>query len=70
LEKAEHGRELAIRNELIRLERLEHLAKKFDQKAAMRETWLGENLKLVSQVSPFQILCIFSATSGLWMSAL
>nr|CAB3266546.1 spectrin beta chain, non-erythrocytic 1-like [Phallusia mammillata] len=49
LEKAEHGRELALRNELIRQERLDHLAKKFDQKSAMRETWLGENLKLVSQ---------------------
>nr|XP_026689485.1 spectrin beta chain, non-erythrocytic 1 isoform X2 [Ciona intestinalis] len=49
LEKAEHGRELAIRNELIRQERLEHLASRFDRKAAMRETWLSENQKLVTQ---------------------
>uniref|UniRef100_H2ZPE1 Spectrin beta chain n=1 Tax=Ciona savignyi TaxID=51511 RepID=H2ZPE1_CIOSA len=49
LEKAEHGRELAIRNELIRQERLELLASRFDRKAAMRETWLSENQKLVTQ---------------------
>nr|prf beta spectrin (beta fodrin) [Mus musculus] len=41
LEKAEHERELALRNELIRQEK--------DRKAAMRETWLSENQRLVSQ---------------------
>lgn len=50
LEKAEHGRELALREELSRQERLEQLANKFDRKAAMRETWLSDNQKLVSQV--------------------
>ncbi|XP_076810469.1 spectrin beta chain, non-erythrocytic 1-like isoform X3 [Clavelina lepadiformis] len=49
LEKAEHGRELALRNELLRQERLEHLASRFDRKAAMRETWLSENQRLVTQ---------------------
>ncbi|XP_077975326.1 spectrin beta chain, non-erythrocytic 1-like isoform X4 [Styela clava] len=49
LEKAEHNRELALRNELIRQERLEQLASRFDRKAAMRETWLSDNQKLVSQ---------------------
>uniref|UniRef100_A0A8C5M7R5 Spectrin beta chain n=1 Tax=Leptobrachium leishanense TaxID=445787 RepID=A0A8C5M7R5_9ANUR len=49
LEKAEHERELALRIELIRQEKLEQLARRFDRKAAMRETWLSENQRLVSQ---------------------
>lgn len=50
MEKAEHERELALRTELIRQEKLEQLARRFDRKAAMRETWLSENQRLVSQV--------------------
>ncbi|NWV33603.1 SPTB1 protein, partial [Grantiella picta] len=50
LEKAEHERELALRNELIRQEKLEQLARRFDRKAAMREAWLSENQRLVAQV--------------------
>ncbi|KAG8550836.1 hypothetical protein GDO81_019614 [Engystomops pustulosus] len=49
LEKAEHDREVALRNELIRQEKLELLSQRFDQKAAMREAWLSENQRLVSQ---------------------
>ncbi|NWZ81052.1 SPTB1 protein, partial [Poecile atricapillus] len=49
LEKAEHERELALRNELIRQEKLEQLARRFDRKAAMREAWLSENKRLVAQ---------------------
>uniref|UniRef100_A0A672V0U3 Spectrin beta chain n=1 Tax=Strigops habroptila TaxID=2489341 RepID=A0A672V0U3_STRHB len=49
LEKAEHERELALRNELIRQEKLEQLARRFDRKAAMREAWLSENQCLVAQ---------------------
>ena len=49
LEKAEHRRELALREELIRQEKLEQLAARFDRKAGMRETWLSENQRLVSQ---------------------
>ncbi|CAF96656.1 unnamed protein product, partial [Tetraodon nigroviridis] len=49
LERAEHERELALRTELIRQEKLEQLARRFDRKAAMRETWLSENQRLVSQ---------------------
>ncbi|XP_075692211.1 spectrin beta chain, non-erythrocytic 4 [Rhinoderma darwinii] len=49
LEKAEHEREVALRNELIRQEKLELLSQRFDQKAAMREAWLSENQRLVSQ---------------------
>ena len=50
LEKAEHERELALREELIRQEKLEQLAARFDRKASMRETWLSENQRLVAQV--------------------
>lgn len=50
LEKAEHERELALKEELIRQEKLEQLAARFDRKAGMRETWLAENQRLVSQV--------------------
>ncbi|KAL1246260.1 Spectrin beta chain [Trichinella spiralis] len=49
LEKAEHERELALKEELIRQEKLEQLAARFDRKAGMRETWLAENQRLVSQ---------------------
>uniref|UniRef100_A0A0P5GQM4 Spectrin beta chain n=1 Tax=Daphnia magna TaxID=35525 RepID=A0A0P5GQM4_9CRUS len=49
LEKSEHERELTLREELIRQEKLEQLAARFDRKAGMRETWLSENQRLVSQ---------------------
>ncbi|XP_072024969.1 spectrin beta chain-like isoform X3 [Amphiura filiformis] len=49
LERSEHERELALRQELIRQEKLEQLAARFDRKAAMRETWLSENQRLVAQ---------------------
>uniref|UniRef100_A0A183IVK4 Spectrin beta chain, non-erythrocytic 2 n=1 Tax=Soboliphyme baturini TaxID=241478 RepID=A0A183IVK4_9BILA len=49
LERAEHERELALKEELIRQEKLEQLAARFDRKAGMRETWLAENQRLVSQ---------------------
>uniref|UniRef100_A0A663FIN8 Spectrin beta chain n=1 Tax=Aquila chrysaetos chrysaetos TaxID=223781 RepID=A0A663FIN8_AQUCH len=51
LEKAEHERELALRTELIRQEKLEQLARRFDRKAAMREAWLSENQRLVAQAA-------------------
>lgn len=41
---------MSLRNELIRQEKLELLAQRFDHKAVMRETWLNENQRLVSQV--------------------
>ncbi|PAA61129.1 hypothetical protein BOX15_Mlig024302g2, partial [Macrostomum lignano] len=48
LEKAEHAREIALRDELIRQEKLEQLAQRFQRKAGMRETWLSENQRLVA----------------------
>lgn len=35
--------------EFFRQEKLEQLAARFDRKASMRETWLSENQRLVSQ---------------------
>ncbi|KAM4540523.1 spectrin beta chain, erythrocytic isoform 2-T2 [Fundulus diaphanus] len=49
LERAEHERERVLREELIRQEKLEQMARRFDRKAAMRETWLLENQRLVAQ---------------------
>ncbi|CAH2328068.1 spectrin beta chain, erythrocytic isoform X1 [Pelobates cultripes] len=49
LEKAEHERETTLRAELIRQEKLEQLAKRFDRKAAMREAWVAENQHLIAQ---------------------
>ncbi|KAL3049568.1 hypothetical protein OYC64_008924 [Pagothenia borchgrevinki] len=49
LEGAEHERERVLRDELIRQEKLEQMARRFDRKAAMRETWLLENQRLVAQ---------------------
>ncbi|MGH0129988.1 UNVERIFIED_CONTAM: hypothetical protein FKN15_025849 [Acipenser sinensis] len=49
LEKAEHERGVALRTELIRQEKLELLAQRFDHKVTMREAWLNENQRLVSQ---------------------
>ncbi|XP_067099626.1 spectrin beta chain, erythrocytic isoform X1 [Osmerus mordax] len=49
LEQAEHERERVLREELIRQEKLEQMARRFDRKAAMRETWLLENQRLVAQ---------------------
>ncbi|RDD43106.1 Spectrin beta chain, non-erythrocytic 1 [Trichoplax sp. H2] len=43
LEKAEHERELALRQEILRLERLEQLAAQFDRKARLRTQWLTDN---------------------------
>jgi hypothetical protein len=37
-------------NFVFRQEKLELLAARFDRKAGMREIWLSENQKLVSQV--------------------
>lgn len=50
LEKAEHDRGVALRKELIRQEKLELLAQRFDHKTTMRQAWLNENQRLVSQV--------------------
>ncbi|XP_063428449.1 spectrin beta chain-like isoform X2 [Mytilus trossulus] len=63
LEKSEHERELALREELIRQEKLEQLAARFDRKAGMRETWLSENQRLVSQDNfGFDLAAVEAAT--------
>ncbi|XP_046630760.1 spectrin beta chain, non-erythrocytic 1-like isoform X4 [Daphnia pulicaria] len=48
LEKAEHRREVALRNELLRLERLEQLAYKFERKGLLRDGYLKEMIQVLS----------------------
>ncbi|KAL8620004.1 hypothetical protein ACOMHN_015286 [Nucella lapillus] len=49
LEKCEHGREVALKDELIRQERLEQLARRFARKAAIRETWLNDMEQILEE---------------------
>lgn len=63
LESAEHARELALREELIRQEKLEQLASCFDRKAGLRETWLNDNQHLVAQENFGQDLAAVEAAT-------
>uniref|UniRef100_I3J096 Spectrin, beta, non-erythrocytic 5 n=1 Tax=Oreochromis niloticus TaxID=8128 RepID=I3J096_ORENI len=47
LERAEHERERALQETLLRLESLEQLAQKFARKAALREGYLEDTLRLI-----------------------
>lgn len=60
LEKAEHERGVALRKELIRQEKLELLAQRFDHKTTMRQAWLNENQRLVSQAGKLSLKLCFS----------
>lgn len=48
LEKAEHKREIALRAELLRLEKLENLAFRFERKSVLREGYLKEMIQVLS----------------------
>ncbi|XP_029317025.1 LOW QUALITY PROTEIN: spectrin beta chain, non-erythrocytic 5 [Cottoperca gobio] len=47
LERAEHERERALQEALLRLENMEQLAQKFERKAALREGYLEDTLRLI-----------------------
>lgn len=47
LEQEEHNREVALRDELIRQQALEQIARKFKRKSEIREEWLQDNCKLL-----------------------
>ncbi|XP_039594927.1 alpha-actinin-2 [Polypterus senegalus] len=49
LEQAEKGYEEWLLNEIRRLERLEHLAEKFRQKASIHESWAQDKEKILSR---------------------
>ncbi|XP_022090941.1 spectrin beta chain, non-erythrocytic 5-like isoform X2 [Acanthaster planci] len=49
LEQAEHDRGIALREELIRQERLERLAEKFARKALLRESWLADMTSVLKE---------------------
>ena len=55
LEGAEHTREVALRKELQRQERLEQLAEKFNRKAGLRESWLEDMFQVLCSLA---LLCI------------
>lgn len=48
LERAEHNREVALRTELLRQERLEQLNFKFESKSILREAYLKEMMQVLS----------------------
>ncbi|XP_012280338.1 spectrin beta chain, non-erythrocytic 5 isoform X2 [Orussus abietinus] len=48
LERAEHRREVALRTELLRQERLEQLNYKFERKSVLREGYLKEMIQVLS----------------------
>ncbi|XP_041968361.1 spectrin beta chain, non-erythrocytic 2 isoform X3 [Aricia agestis] len=48
LEQAEHARELALRTELLRQQRLEQLAYKFHTKSVLRQGYLKEMIQVLS----------------------
>ncbi|XP_075281439.1 spectrin beta chain, non-erythrocytic 5 isoform X3 [Opisthocomus hoazin] len=49
LEKAEHNRGKALQKEMLRLERLEQLARRFLKKAALRESYLEDMRKVIGK---------------------
>ncbi|XP_055611321.1 spectrin beta chain, non-erythrocytic 1-like isoform X3 [Uranotaenia lowii] len=48
LENAEHSREVALRDELLRQEKLEQLNYKFEKKSVLREGYLNEMIQVLS----------------------
>src|SRR5699024_9073706 len=48
LERAEHNREVALRSELRRQERLEQLFYKFERKSVLREGYVREMIQVLS----------------------
>ncbi|XP_063234159.1 spectrin alpha chain, non-erythrocytic 1 isoform X2 [Bacillus rossius redtenbacheri] len=48
LERAEHAREVALRQELLRQQRLEQLNYKFEKKSVLREGYLKEMIQVLS----------------------
>lgn len=53
LEKTEHERDLALKRELYRQEQLEQMYARFDKKAKLREDWLSDMARILSNSSSF-----------------
>jgi hypothetical protein len=49
LEREEHLREVALKEELLRQEKLEQLAFKFERKSVLREGYLNEMIQVKNQ---------------------
>lgn len=68
MEQAEKGYEEWLLNEIRRLERLEHLAEKFRQKASTHETWAyGKRVRF--QVRFYSIL-VWARERAQWIEML
>ncbi|TGZ70924.1 hypothetical protein CRM22_002912 [Opisthorchis felineus] len=61
LEKSEHARELSLREEIMRQERLMHLYLRFKRKAELRESWIFDNQKLLEQPDHAEDLLMLEA---------
>jgi spectrin beta len=62
LEKAEHARDLALKKELNRQEQLEQMYARFDKKAKLREDWLSEMTKILSNSASVSSISQIDAT--------
>lgn len=63
LEQAEKGYEEWLLNEIRRLERLDHLAEKFRQKASIHESWTEGGCSWSAR----SIKCVISANKSFWI---
>ncbi len=62
LEREEHLREVALKEELLRQEKLEQLAFKFERKSVLREGYLNEMIqvkKSIFYVGVYPTSCVF-----------
>ncbi|RNA37482.1 spectrin beta non-erythrocytic 1 isoform X2, partial [Brachionus plicatilis] len=62
LEKVEHERDMALKRELHRQEKLEQMYDKFDKKAKLREDWISDMAKILSNSSSFSSSSQLDAT--------
>ena len=54
LEATENEREVALRKELMRQQKLEQLAEKFVRKATLRESWLTDMTQVIKELDKGQ----------------
>eukprot|EP00795_Rhopilema_esculentum_P013541 gene13541-4427_t len=65
LEKGEHQREIRLREELARQERLSQLVERFEKKARLRESWLDDMLAVIETEEKSKSLQVSDASVSL-----
>ncbi|XP_043836496.1 spectrin beta chain, non-erythrocytic 5 [Dromiciops gliroides] len=70
LERAEARREQALQQQLLRLERLETLARRFLRKAALRESFLGDMERVLEQLGTPVVSSALLSAAGQKLGAL